>query len=356
MLHSKPVISVTGTNGKGSVLAFCESILLAQGYRVGAYYSPHVFDPSERFKINGQRISGIPCDSFETMTNVAVELFNKTELDALLFEVGIGARLDPVNICVEPDVSVITNIDFDHQDKLGNTLESIGFEKAHIYRPHKPAIFGAHHIPDSVVNYAQKIQAELFCYHKNFNYKIYENQWEFSNHKIHFKNLPLPNLSIHNAAIALETLCHFSLPVSEDAVHAGLKKANLPGRFKIISEPVTQIFDVAHNPGSALLLYEKIKAFPCQGKTYAVLGMLNDKDIAGTVKPFESMVERWFVGTLNDPRAATSEAIGAHVANSVLFDDILTAYHEALSVAKKEDRIIIFGSFRTVGALCPDKN
>ena len=177
MLHSKPVISVTGTNGKGSTVAFCEAMLLAAGYNIGAYYSPHVFDPSERFKINNQPIKNIPCDSFRNMTHAAIELFNQSDLDALLFEVGIGARLDPVNLLIEPDVSVITNVDFDHQDKLGHNLESIGFEKAHLYRPNKPAIFGAENIPDSVVNYAKKIQAELSCYRKDFDYKIYDNHF-----------------------------------------------------------------------------------------------------------------------------------------------------------------------------------
>lgn len=349
MLHSKPVISVTGTNGKGSTVAFCEAILLAAGYKTGAYYSPHVFDPSERFKINGQGISGIPCDSFENMTQAAIDLFSQKNLnlDAMLFEVGIGARLDPVNLLIEPDVSVITNVDFDHQDRLGNNLESIGFEKAHLYRPHKPAIFGAENIPQSVLNYASTIKAELFCYKKNFDYKIYENHWEFNSSKVSYKNLPLPILTLHNAAIALETLSHFELPISEQAIQMGLRTANLPGRFKITAEPVMQIFDVAHNPASALLLAEKLKKLPCEGKTFAVVDIREDKDIPGTLRPLLKIVDGWLVA---------NKTIGAYLPDSVLFQDIDEAYQSALKRAGPKDRVVVFGSFKTVGALCPDKN
>ncbi|MDX2163875.1 MAG: Mur ligase family protein [Gammaproteobacteria bacterium] len=349
MIHSKSVISVTGTNGKGSTVAFCEAILLAAGYRVGAYYSPHVFHISERVKINGKPITLPTSDNFNfaEFTQQAIDLFNETPLDAVILEVGIGGRLDPVNLLIEPDVSGITNVEFDHQDRLGNTLESIGFEKAHLYRPHKPAIFGAENIPKSVLDYAKKIQTELSCYKKDFNYKIYGNQWEFSSHKITYKNLPLPILTLHDAAIALEALSYLPLDINYDAICEGLRLANLPGRFKIITEPVMQIFDVAHNPASALLLAEKLKQLPCEGKTFAVVDIREDKDISGTLRPLLNMVDGWFVG---------SQVIGAYLPDSVLFSDIGKAYQSALKQMGPKDRILVFGSFKTVGALCPDKN
>jgi len=349
MLHSKPVISVTGTNGKGSTVAFCEAILLATGYKTGAYYSPHVFHISERVKINGKPITLATSDSFSfaEFTQQAIDLFNKTKLDAVILEVGIGARLDPVNLLINPDVSVITNVDFDHQDRLGNTLESIGLEKAHLYRSHKPAIFGAENIPHTVLDYASTIKAELFCYKKNFDYKIYDNHWEFNGSKVSYKNLPLPFLTLHNAAVALETLSHFGFPVSEQAIQIGLKTANLPGRFKIIAEPVMQIFDVAHNPSSALLLAKKLSKLPCEGKTFAVVDIRHDKDISGTLKPLLNTVDVWLVG---------SKIIGAYLPDSVLFQDIDEAYQSALKLAGPKDRVVIFGSFKTVGALCFDKS
>jgi dihydrofolate synthase/folylpolyglutamate synthase len=361
MLHSKPVLIVTGTNGKGSTLAFCEAILLAAGYKVGAYYSPHVFNPNERIKINNKpTLEVIPENfSFEKLTQKAITLFNQTDLDALLFEVGIGGRLDPVNLLIDPDVSVITNVDYDHQDRLGNSLEEIGLEKAHVCRPNKPSIFGSEHIPNSVLDYAKKINSQLYSYKKDFEYKIYENHWEFFNNTICYKNLPMPRLTLHDAAIALQALSYFPLKISLDAIKSGLETATLPGRFKVIvntATQVTQIFDVAHNPASARLLSEKLDKLPFEGKTIAVLGMLKDKDIAGTIKPLFEKVDQWVVGSLKDPRAASCHEIGAYLPNSVLFEDIHEAYLYALNLANPKDRVVIFGSFRTVGALCPDQN
>ena len=360
MLHSKPVITIAGTNGKGSTVAFCEAILLAAGYKIGAYYSPHVFDLSERIKINNKPISGLLADSqdFSEKTQIALKEFEKYVLDVIILEVGIGGRCDPVNLLVEPDVSVITNIDYDHQNRLGNSLEKIGLEKAHVFRPNKPSIYGAESIPKAVVDYAQQINTQLFKYKESFNYKIYEDHWEFfsPNKNINYKNLPIPDyLTLHDAAIALEALSHLPLDISLDSIKSGLKSAYLPGRFKVIQKPVLQIFDVAHNPASAVLLSHKLKKLSCKGKTFGVVGMLKDKDIPGTLEPLIPTIDNWIVGTLSDPRAATSEQIGAYLPNSVLFDDIHMAYHQALKLAGPNDRVVIFGSFRTVGALCPDR-
>ncbi|HEV2613780.1 MAG TPA: Mur ligase family protein [Gammaproteobacteria bacterium] len=360
MLHSKPVITVTGTNGKGSTVAFCEAILLAAGYKIGAYYSPHVFHSSERVKINNKPISLLDSENFtfQEITHKAIELFNQSDLDALVLEVGIGGRLDAVNLLVEPDVSVITNIDFDHQDKLGHTREEIGLEKAYVYRPNKPSIYGSEYIPESVINYAQKINARLLRYKQAFDYKVYENHWEFfsNNKEINYKNLPIPYLTLHDAAIALEALSHFPLKISLENIQQGLKSAYLPGRFKVISKPVLQIFDVAHNPSSAVLLSQKLAKLPCEGKTIGVVGMLKDKDIPGTLKPLINVVDDWMVGSLDDPRGATCDQVGAYLPNSVLFQDIHEAYQAALKLAGPKDRVVIFGSFRTVGALCPDRS
>jgi len=311
-----------------------------------------VFDPSERIKINNTPVRGLLSDSqdFLEKTHIALKEFDKHSLDVVILEVGIGGRLDPVNLLVEPDISVITNIDFDHQERLGNSLDQIGLEKAHVYRPNKPSIFGSEFIPKSVIDYAHKINTELFRYNINFSYKVYEDHWEFISHKknINYKNLPMPDyLTLHNAVIALETLSHLPLNITREHIKQGLTSAYLPGRFKIISHPVTQIFDVAHNPASALLLADKLKKLPCEGKTFSVVDIKLDKDIPGTLKPLLNTVDTWLVG---------SKTIGAYLPNSVLFDDIHIAYQQALKLAGPKDRVVIFGSFRTVGALCPDRN
>jgi dihydrofolate synthase/folylpolyglutamate synthase len=361
MYLNKPVITITGTNGKGSCAAICEAILLAQGYKIGCYTSPHLIKFNERIRVNGQAATdediklaylniGKNLGYFEQATLAALEIFKSKNLDAYILEVGIGGRLDPVNR-IEPDISVITSIDLDHQDRLGNTREEIGFEKAHIFRSGKPAICGDKNIPESVIKYAKKIKADLTSYQQDYFYEINQNNWKFWNKNISYENLPIPDLYIQNAAIALQALSYFPLPISRKAINPGLKKAYLSGRFQIIDKPVLQIFDVAHNAASAKLLAQRLELIKSQGKTIAVIGMLKDKDIAATISPLLPWVDIWHAASIQDPRGASSLEMAKFLPESEKFDSPILAYQAALKKAGPEDRVVVFGSFRTVGEI-----
>jgi len=367
MYLNKPVITITGTNGKGSCAAVCEAILSAQGYKVGCYTSPHLVKFNERIRYNNQSASDdeiqkayIDIDPnlgyFQQATQAALKIFESKNLDAYILEVGIGGRLDPVNLSVEPDVSIITSIDLDHMDRLGATREKIGFEKAHIFRSGKPAICGDENVPDSVRQYADKIKADLYYYKQNYFFEEFSDHWNWWNKSIRYENLALPKLYIQNIAAALQALSVFPCDISREAINIGLEKAFLPGRFQIISKPILQILDVAHNPASARLLAKRLKLLSCEGKTIAVIGMLKDKDIEGTLVPMLNLVDIWHVATIDDPRGASCVEIAKFIPNkSILFDNPTLAYQAALEKAAPNDRIIVFGSFRTVGEIMGEK-
>lgn len=365
MYLNKPVIMITGTNGKGSCAAVCEAILSAQGYKVGCYTSPHLVKFNERIRYNNQSVSDEEIQKayqdidphlgyFQQATQAALKIFATQNLDAFILEVGIGGRLDPVNLSVEPDVSVITSIDFDHMNRLGYTRDEIGLEKARIFRAHKPAICGDENMPDSVRQYADKIKAKLSVYQQDYFFEEFSDHWNWWNKEIVYKNLALPKLYINNIATTLQALSVFPLKISREAIDRGLEKVFLPGRFQVIYKPVLQIFDVAHNPASARLLLKNLellnKSYPTE-KTIAVVGMLKDKDISATVEPLLSLVDIWHVATVDDPRGASSKDMAKFVQNSVLFDCPILAYQAALEKAGPKDRILIFGSFRTVGEI-----
>jgi dihydrofolate synthase/folylpolyglutamate synthase len=360
MHHNKPVITITGTNGKGSCAAVCEAILLAQGYKVGCYTSPHLIKFNERIRYNGCSASDEEIEAafqnvdknsgyFAQATCVALEIFKTQNLDVYILEVGIGGRLDPVN-SVEPDVSIITSIDLDHQERLGSTREAIGFEKAHIFRPHKPAVCGDKNVPDSVINYAKKINAHLTIYQQDYFYEIYKGSWTFWNKDTIYEKLPLSSVYIQNAAAALQALSFFSLTISREAINTGLKKVFLQGRCQIISKPVLQIFDVAHNAASAQLLAGRMSSLTYTGKTIGVVGMLKDKNITATLGPMLPHVDVWHTATIHDPRGASSQEMANFLpAGTELFESPLLAYQSALQKAGPADCIVVFGSFRTVG-------
>lgn len=365
MYLNKPVITITGTNGKGSCAAVCEAILSAQGYKVGCYTSPHLVKFNERIRYNNQSASDDEIQKaykdidpnlgyFQQATQAALKIFETKNLDAYILEVGIGGRLDPVNLNIEPDVSVITSIDFDHMDRLGNTRESIGLEKAHIFRANKPAICGDENLPDSVQQYADTIKANLFVYNLDYFFEEFSDHWNWWNKNIVYKNLVLPKLYIQNTATALQALSVFPLKISREAIDMGLEKAFLPGRFQVIYKPILQIFDVAHNAASARLLAKNLnrlnKSCPTE-KTIAVVGMLKDKDISATLEPILPLVDIWHVATVDDPRGASNKEMAKYVDNSILFDSPIQAYQAALEKAGPNDCIIVFGSFRTVGEI-----
>ncbi|WP_318487273.1 bifunctional tetrahydrofolate synthase/dihydrofolate synthase [Photobacterium leiognathi] len=364
------VITVAGTNGKGSTCAMLEAILIEAGYRVGVYSSPHLVRYNERVRINNQELDDsehtkafasveaargdISLSLFEFGTLSALTLFKTHQVDVVVLEVGLGGRLDATNI-VEHDVSVITSLAIDHVDWLGDNIDVIGYEKAGIFRSGKPAICGQPHPPATVPAHADDIGAELYQVGYQFEYQIEDNHWNWQCGAFDLTQLPLPNLPLPNAATALMALGAAELDISEENIINGLKKAQLPGRMQRVSEQPLIIMDVAHNPHSAEYFanqLSKIKQKEGKSKIHAVVAMLHDKDIASTIAAMRDTVDDWYPASLTGPRAATAEEILQHLpANCVGFDKPESAFDQALTQAGEDDMVIVFGSFYTVGQI-----
>lgn len=307
LCHRRPacyVITVAGTNGKGSTIAMLETILLHAGYAVGSYTSPHLHHYNERVRIGGididdkslcrafERVNAVRHDVsltyFEFGTLAALDIFTRHELDIVLLEVGLGGRLDAVNI-VEPDIAVITSIALDHEEWLGNDREAIGIEKAGIMREGIPVICGDHQPPASLLQRASELQVQLHCLGKEFAYDTDAETWswwaDFGHGKLSHLGLPQPALSggfqLDNAATVLATLqCLTDMPTDRVDIEEGLEHVRLPGRFQLLATEVPCIYDVAHNPHAAAALTLSLQALPVKGRTRMVFGAMADKDIA----------------------------------------------------------------------------
>lgn len=364
------VITIGGTNGKGSCVIYLESILLAAGYQVGAYISPHILYFNERIRINGKDIDDkkliaafTKIDSickntattyFEFTTLAAFYLFKNTQLDFILLEVGMGGRLDAVNI-INPDISIITTISLDHTEQLGDTKEKIGYEKAGIMRSNRPCICGDPEPPQSIIDQAKNINAHLYCFKKDFAYLKKNNKnWEFISSIKKLTNLPIPSLSLQDASTVLMTILLLSpsFKITEKAIKIGLINARLLGRFQTISKNPHVIVDVAHNPESATFLAEQLANKSIKGKTLAVVGILKDKDIKNTLQPLLKQVDEWFVGGLYQDTARGSKAEDLlkyleilEIKSCYNCESVLKAYQCAIAQCSPEDRIIVFGSF-----------
>jgi dihydrofolate synthase/folylpolyglutamate synthase len=379
---SFPVVTVGGTNGKGSTCAMLESILAAAGYRVGLYTSPHLLAYNERVRIGRAPVDDAAlCASFEAVeaarddtaltyfefgTLAAAWLMIARRVDVAVLEVGLGGRLDAVNV-FEPDVSVVTSVDIDHVDYLGPTRESIGFEKAGIYRRDRPAICADADPPRSLLEHAAAIGADLRRIGVDFGYEAQAGQWRFWQRGQgigHGRDaLPYPALlgayQLANASAALAALDALAdrLPVSQSDVRRGLHEVALPGRFQLLPGRPAVVLDVAHNPHAARALASNLARQPCAGRTLAVLGMLKDKDIAGVIRAVAGQIDQWFLGGLPPPRGATAQGLQTHLAEAgvtdaiVLRDDVVGAYRAACLAASQDDRILVFGSFYTVAAV-----
>ena len=377
-LHIKPpthtsVITIGGTNGKGSTVEGLNAIYLAAGYHVGAFTSPMLFKFNEQVRINGKPIEDdllcqafsqieksrgdIRLTPFEYHTLAALLIFQKFPLDVWLLEVGLGGRLDAVNI-IDADVAIVTSIDLDHMDWLGETREKIASEKAGIFRANKPAICGDLNPPNTLIQKAQDLNAPLFCQNKNFSYHQHEMTWTWQYEKNKYKNLPLCALALQNMSTVMMAvqLLQEKLPVSRMAIDEALTKVNLPGRVQIIPGEVTKIFDVSHNPASIAYLAKRLHEMPCHGKTLAVFSMLADKDINDSVAVIADQISKWYVAPLFCKRAANAESLKkifqSLAIQTVDFSaSIETAYSKAQTDAQPGDRIIMFGSFHTIAAL-----
>lgn len=381
-------IVVAGTNGKGSTCAMLESIYLAAGYKVGMYTSPHLIDFNERIRLNGefatdaqiveklaiieQARGDISLSYFEYTTLAALLLFKEHAVDVAVLEVGLGGRLDAVNI-VDADCSIITSVDIDHTDWLGNDRETIGLEKAHVYRSGKPAICSDPEPPASVVNYAEQIGADLWLFGRDFNYDGDKQQWSFAARGVRKNSLAYPALrganQLLNASAVLATIEALKqyLAVPIQAIRLGFLQASLPGRFQILPGQPTTILDVAHNPHAAAVLAHNMQSMSYFPYTYAVIGMLNDKDAEEVISKFKGLVDHWYCTDLEGPRARSGADLAAMVERLIekdsdglptveAFDTPVSAYQKAREKADDSDRIVVFGSFLTVAAVLEHLN
>ncbi|MEQ9771087.1 bifunctional tetrahydrofolate synthase/dihydrofolate synthase [Pectobacterium jejuense] len=357
------IFTVAGTNGKGTTCCTLESILLAAGLRVGVYSSPHLVRYTERVRIQGKELpeaqhtqafadieagrGAVSLTYFEFGTLSALQLFKQANLDVVILEVGLGGRLDATNI-VDADVSVVTSIAIDHTDWLGNDRESIGREKAGIFRQGRPAVVGEPDMPGTIADVAAEKGAQLRRRGRDWEYSMQRETWSWQDKQRELSRLPLPNVPLANAATALAALHYSSLNVSEEAIRQGLQHAALPGRFQTVQESPRLILDVAHNPHAAAYLANRLAALPKRGKVRAVVGMLSDKDIAGTLAHLTPLVDAWYCAPLEGPRGATAQQIAEHLTHSQSFSDVVAAWQQAMSEATEQDIVIVCGSFHTV--------
>ncbi len=369
---SVPVITITGTNGKGSTATILEAILLQAGFRVGLYTSPHILLFNERIRLNGQAVnSQLLCDAFELVyhnsenvglgyfdmvTLAALVIFKEQELDIIILEVGIGGRLDACNI-VDADISVITTIALDHIDRLGPDREAIGFEKAGIMRSGKPCVIGETHIPHTVTQYSILVDTPLYSINDAFRFSIDENgTWSWSDNETELLDLPKPKLSIKNAATALMVLKLLSPTIAIDlnAIHQGLKLAFISGRQEIIESPQKMIFDIAHNPEACQHLAKFLQQQT--GRFIAIVGMLGNKDHRDCLAPFTDIIHNWHVTNLQDEHGADNKLL-KNLLQELRVSTIKThqSANDALKSVIKElqenDVIVVFGSSRLVGEI-----
>ena len=373
-----PLILVGGTNGKGSTCAYLEAILGAAGYKTGLYTSPHLLRYNERVgsparnpptptlvqafeKIDAAR-GDISLTYFEFGTLGAMAQFIDAGVDVAILEVGLGGRLDAVNV-FDAEVAIVTSVDLDHMDYLGDTREQIGFEKAGIYRAGRPAICADPVPPASLLDHARRIGADLRCVERDFSAQHEGDQWTYRGQAIGWPALPLPAMAgacqLRNAAAALAALeaVRARLPVSEAAIRQGLATARVAGRFQCIARAPDVILDVAHNPEAARALAATLRERPVAGRTLAVVGMLADKDAAGVFAALRGEIDAWWTCTPDSPRAQDAAALAAilraHAGSAPVSvqPDVSTALAEAQSAAHEGDRILVFGSFHTVAAV-----
>jgi dihydrofolate synthase/folylpolyglutamate synthase len=350
-----PIMIVGGTNGKGSVCAMLEAILHAAGYKVGCYTSPHLLDYNERVRIAKQQASDAElCASFEQIEQVrgdialtyfefgtlaAMQCFIAHKVDVAILEVGLGGRLDAVN-AFDADVSVVTSVDIDHVDYLGDTREKIAFEKAGIFRQGHVAICADSDVPQSLRTHAGDIGAELWCIGSEFGFTAHQGQWDYRSKVGSRSALPHPALrgafQLHNASAVLAALDALKdkTPVSMEAVRRGLSEVELTGRFQFVPGKPQLILDVAHNPHAARSLALNLANLP-PAKTFAVFAMLKDKDMAGVVQALDAQVDEWLVAGIDAPRGASATELAQVLKDAgvrgevVVCDSIAESLHEA---------------------------
>jgi len=382
LAFTAPVIAVAGTNGKGSTCAMLEAIALQAGYRVGLYSKPHLVHFEERCRVNGESVKAtellphfeaverargdISLTYFEFTTLAIARLLSQAPLDLVILEVGMGGRLDTVN-AFDADCSIITSIDVDHAEFLGPDREAIGFEKAAIMRAGRPVIVSDPVPPHSVIEYAERVGADLWRFGRDFNYSGDKQQWGWAGRAKRFNAIAYPALrganQLLNAAGALAAFeaLRGPLPITAQAVRNGFALVELPGRFQVVAGQPTLVLDVAHNPHAVAALAQNLDQMGYFPRTHAVFGVMRDKDIDAILTRMAPFVDHWHFTDLPTPRAALADELVARHARLGLKGPgpVTVARHvgplqalgSALVGADPADRIVVFGSFLTVGGV-----
>ena len=374
------VITVGGTNGKGSTVATLEALLLALGLRVGALSSPHLLRYNERIRVAGreatdaeligvfERIEAARGDTtltfFEYNTLAALLLYADLQVDVAVLEVGLGGRLDAVNL-VDADVAVLCSVGFDHRDWLGDTLDAIGAEKAGIFRAGRPVVLGTAQMPPSVYAAIERLGARPLIAGRDFSWQVGPASWSYRGPSLQVADLPPPRLAgaiqYRNAATALAAiealLAVAPLPAAalgREAIAAGLAKVEVAGRFQVIPGPVEWILDVSHNEPAAQILKENLLARPVAGRTLAVCGILQDKDAAAIARVLQASAQLWIACALPGARGGSAAQLAARLAPTIQVDvqadSVAQGCERARALARPGDRVLVFGSFATVTA------
>ncbi|MCL1143665.1 bifunctional tetrahydrofolate synthase/dihydrofolate synthase [Shewanella gaetbuli] len=385
-LQPAQIITVAGTNGKGTSCAMLESILIESGKTVGVYSSPHLVHYNERVRINQQDCldeqfiaafsaieaarGEISLTFFEYATLAALYLFKLAKLDVILLEVGLGGRLDATNM-VDSTATIITSIDLDHQEYLGDTRELVGREKAGVCRTGCISVIGEPNLPQSVIDYAEQIQCQLVRVGDDFNYQLQQDSWLFQSDLVSFNGLSLPRLPLANAASVVALVTKLWPQITQDMVNNGLQKAYLPGRLEQLMSAPDVLVDVAHNPHAARYLAEQLQRLPSkngqQRRIIAICGMLKDKDISSVLATLATVISQWNMVTLHNDRGATSTYLAQKLNGTIdiqlaqgiehkplnlvqEFDSMSLAWDAVRKTINADDVVIVFGSFYTVAA------
>ena len=369
-------ITVAGTNGKGSCVALLESILIASGYRVGVYSTPHIRHYNERVRVDGRAVSdsqltrafskidnarkAISLSYFEFGTLAALDIFGEQKLDIQILEVGLGGRLDAVNI-VDANAALVTSISIDHIDWLGDDINQIALEKAGVFRSGQAAVCGDKNVPQSLIKHANKLAVNLLLAGRDFDFKVAHKGWQLiAEHKF-AGDYPMPSLhgahQIQNASAVISLLAQIQnkVPVTRQNIEFGLAHISLSGRLQQVNAAPDVFLDVAHNAESAIALAEFLKTRQCEGRIHAVFSIFADKQLDQVLEPFIGLVDQWHIASLNNTRSVSVENLHDFVTNELTehcsqYDSIQSAFNQVMSIANKDDLVICFGSFYVVEA------
>ena len=369
-------ITVAGTNGKGSCVALLESILIASGYRVGVYSTPHLTHYNERIRVDGRSVSdsmltrvfskinsarqAISLSYFEFGTLAALDIFCEQKLDIQILEVGLGGRLDAVNI-VDANAALVTSISIDHIDWLGDDINQIALEKAGIFRTKQVAVCGDKAVPQSLIDHANKLDVNLLLAGQDFDFKVEHNGWQLIADHSFAGNYPTPPLhgahQIQNASAVISLLAQIQnkVPVTRQDIEFGLAHVSLTGRLQQVNSAPDVFLDVAHNAESAMALAEFLKTRQCKGRIHAVFSIFADKQLNQVIEPFLGLVDQWHIASLNSTRSVSVENLQDFLTNDLTqhcsqYDSIQHAFKQVRAILNKDDLVICFGSFYVVEA------